>query len=347
MPPRSWGWWTEQKLDILGAYLGAFTRASKTAGQTVYLDLFAGRPDNVSRDRDPRVIRGSARRALETQPPLTTMRFFELESRAERLKQRLAAEYPDRAGAFKVVPGDCNVTIGAVLAELGDLNWAPTFAFLDQQSTEVHWTTIEALARHKRPDKWKTEIWLLCANGLLPRGLKVRMEDIDTAFGETMNRMFGTDVWIDALSGMRDEMLSPAQFRGELTNLMRWRLERDLGYKTTLDFQVTNTGGSEIFNMIFATDHEAGEKIMSDLYNSARRLQPALRRRAQLQRKQEREEEKGTFGLFDVVDVASPGPSVAPLYEIHPSPGLPHEPYRLPGHVARHALRPARPVSEE
>ena len=166
MPPRSWGWWTQQKLDILGAYLGAFTRASKTASQTVYLDLFAGRPDNVSRDRDPRVIRGSARRALETQPPLTTMRFFELESRAERLKQRLAAEYPDRAGTFKVVPGDCNVTIGAVLAELDDLNWAPTFAFLDQQSTEVHWATIEALARHKRPDKWKTEIWLLFANGL-------------------------------------------------------------------------------------------------------------------------------------------------------------------------------------
>jgi len=345
--PRSWGWWTEQKLDILGAYLSAFTRASKKAGQTVYLDLFAGQPDNVSRDRDPRIIRGSARRALEIRPPLTTMRFFELESQAERLKQRLASEYPDRADAFKVVPGDCNATIGAVLAELAGLNWAPTFAFLDQQSTEVHWTTIEALARHKRPDKWKTEIWLLCANGLLPRGLKVRMEDIDTAFGETMNRMFGTDVWVDALNGMRERMLSPCEFRGELTNLMRWRLERDLGYKTTLDFQVTNTGGSEIFNMIFATDHEAGEKIMSDLYNSARRLQPELRRRAQLQRKQEREEEKGTFGLFDLVDVASPCQSAASLYEIHPVPEPPHEPYRLPGRVARHAVRPTWPVSGE
>jgi hypothetical protein len=47
--PRSWGWWTEQKLDILGDYLAAFTTACKRAGQTVYLDLFAGQPDNVER----------------------------------------------------------------------------------------------------------------------------------------------------------------------------------------------------------------------------------------------------------------------------------------------------------
>jgi hypothetical protein len=38
---------------------------------------------------------------------------------------------------------------------------------------------------------------------------------------------------------------------------MRYRLERDLGYKSTLDFQVTNPGGSEIFNMIFATDNKS------------------------------------------------------------------------------------------
>jgi three-Cys-motif partner protein len=73
--PRSWGWWTEQKLDILGDYLAAFTTACKRAGQTVYLDLFAGQPDNVSRDGAGRVIRGSARRALDTQPPLSVLRF--------------------------------------------------------------------------------------------------------------------------------------------------------------------------------------------------------------------------------------------------------------------------------
>jgi three-Cys-motif partner protein len=341
MADRSWGWWTEQKLDILNAYLSGFTRASAKARQTVYLDLFAGRPDNVSRGRQPRVIRGSARIALETQPPLTHLRFFELAPHAASLERRLKAEYPSRASAFKVVPGDCNATINATLAELASLNWAPTFAFLDQQSTEVHWSTIEALARHKRPDKWKTEIWILCASGLLPRGLRIRQDDIDESFAAERNRMFGTEIWIDSLTARREGLLTPAEFRDELTNLMRWQLQHILGYRTTLDFQVTNTGGSEIFNMIFATDNVAGEKIMSDVYKSALRRQPELKRRAQLQRRQQRLEKDGIDGLFDMTDLSSADATPPPPFQVQALSEPPHNPYRLPGHTPRHATGPA------
>src|SRR5689334_9836363 len=61
--------------------------------------------------------------------------------------------------------------------------------------------------------------------------------------------------------------------------MMRWRLEKYLGYKTTLGFKVTNTNGQGIFDMIFATDHWAGEKIMTDLYSAAMRRQPGLRQK--------------------------------------------------------------------
>ena len=111
MPPRSWGWWTEQKLDILGDYLAAFNKASAAARTTVYLDLFAGQAQNVSRSRTEHLIRGSARRALETKPPFTVLRFFELASRATELKAALDAEYPDSRDRFNAVPGDCNATI--------------------------------------------------------------------------------------------------------------------------------------------------------------------------------------------------------------------------------------------
>jgi hypothetical protein len=47
---RPWGFWTESKLDMLSAYLPAFTTASKRSPSTVYLDLFAGQVTNVSRD---------------------------------------------------------------------------------------------------------------------------------------------------------------------------------------------------------------------------------------------------------------------------------------------------------
>ena len=328
MAPRSWGWWTEQKLDILGDYLAAFTKASKRAGTTVYLDLFAGRPDNVSRDRDQRQIHGSARRALDTQPPLSVLRFFELEATARHLDTALRVAYPRRIGDFQVVPGDCNITITSALAELADLNWAPTFAFLDQQSTEVRWPTIEALARHKRPDKWKTELWLLCASGLLPRGLRLHNQEIDSSVAEQMTGMFGTDIWLEALTARRQQKLDGPEFRRELTNLMRWRLEKHLGYKATLTFHVTNTGGSEIFDMIFATDHQAGKKIMTDLYAAARRRQSVLREKARLRRRQDREEEHGAQGLFDLVELA-PQTTANTGFQIQSVDEPPHPPFRM------------------
>lgn len=326
--PRSWGWWTEQKLDILGDYLTAFTRASTRARETVYLDLFAGQSDNVSRGRQARVIRGSACRALDTQPPLTHLRFFELAPHAANLEQALRAEYPTRSKDFKVVPGDCNITIVGALRELAPLNWAPTFAFLDQQSTEVNWSTIERLAQHKRSDKPKTELWLLCANGLLPRGLRIRTDRIDTTVVEKMTKMFGTNIWLDALNAVRGNQMSAAQFREELTNLMRWRLEHDLGYRTTLDFQVTNTGGSEIFSMIFATDHWAGEKIMTDLYAAAERRRPELQKRAQLEQQQIRLEKQGIYGLFDMTEVAPMPERSSRGFKVTHQSTPPHPPYR-------------------
>ncbi|WP_405086427.1 three-Cys-motif partner protein TcmP [Microbispora sp. NBC_01389] len=299
--PRDWGWWTEQKLDILSDYLAAFTKASTRAGTTVYLDLFAGQSENISRERTGHVIRGSARRALDTSPPFSVLRFFELTPNASDLDHALRSEYPNRD--FRVVPGDCNQTIDQVLHELRPVNWAPTFAFLDQQSTEVKWDTLERLANHKRANKPKVELWLLCASGLLPRGLRLRRSEIDDNVANQMSLMFGTEQWREALAATREGDLTGAEFRDELTNLMRWRLERDLGYKATRVFKVTNTRGSEIFDMIFATDHWVGDKIMRAVYSKAASRQGALRERARQHRKQSREEKAGHVGLFDVDEV--------------------------------------------
>ena len=76
MAERPWGFWTESKLDMLSAYLPAFTTASKQrARSTVYLDLFAGQAANISRETG-RAIEGSLLRALRTDPPFTVLRDY-------------------------------------------------------------------------------------------------------------------------------------------------------------------------------------------------------------------------------------------------------------------------------
>jgi three-Cys-motif partner protein len=174
--PRSWGYWTEGKLDILARYLDRFTMTTKyKADARIYLDAFAGEGIGTSRTTRTR-FEGSARIGLKvSDPPFDRCYFFELGDKAAELERELTRDFPGRE--IRIRPGDCNDTIPAALAELrrDNLGWAPTFAFLDPDGMELRWATIKALAIHKRlrqpPSKTKVELWLLFPSGGLLRNL--------------------------------------------------------------------------------------------------------------------------------------------------------------------------------
>jgi len=322
MSSRTWGYWTEQKLEMLAEYLPRFTTASHRAGKTIYLDLFAGDTTNISRTSGD-VIEGSPRIALRTNPPFSVVRLFELPRQAARLQAELQSEFPGRD--LRVVPGNCNQTIHQVLSELRAASWAPTFALVDQYAAEVSWSTLKALADFKRGRKFKVEMWLLFAHGMLPRALGG--DDLDAAlrYSNRVTDMFGDDSWLQAYYAWQRGLLSPTDFREELANLMRWRLEHALGYKVTHEFEMKNTVGSPIYRMIFATDNEAGDRIMSHIYGTAAAKRPKMQAeaRAAAQAVREAQGKVTQPGLFDplpraVKDVA--------LYVHEP----PHPPYELP-----------------
>jgi three-Cys-motif partner protein len=321
--PRTWGYWTEQKLSMLAAYLPAFSTASQKSSRILYLDLFAGQDRNLSRTTgEP--ISGSPRVALDTTPRFSKMIFFELPGQAERLEAELRGSFPGRD--FEVIAGDCNDTIGGVLRRLKSAgwDWAPTFVLLDQQAAEIRWATLEAVAKFKHTSRSKAELWLLFAPSMLPRGLaSVGPQDAER-FAARVNAMFGNDLWRDAYAARKQGLLTGAELRDELLNLMRWRIEKDLGYRTTHSFAMKNTKGTDIYEMIFATDHSAGEKIMSHIYGKAAQAQPRMRADAVAKMEAEKEEKSGIMSLF------GPLPRLidtAPHYKHEP----PREPYRLAG----------------
>jgi three-Cys-motif partner protein len=291
---RSWGYWTKGKLDVLRRYLAAFTTASKRVDERIYLDLFAGQSSNIERfTLEP--IDGSARIALATDdPPFTRLRFFEMAPRAARLREQIRTDYPGR-DAF-VLEGDCNNNVGTALAGLAQWNWAPTFAFIDPNGPHFRWTTIEALAAFKKPGLSKVELWIL-----FPAGLAARMLPVDGGVRDTdaalLTAMFGTDAWMDIYRGRLDGLLGAREAREQYVNLMRWRLEKDLGYQFTAELDVVNEQGVSLYHMIFATDHEAGERIMTDLYRKAADEFPEMRRQARERRRQRQEQAQGIFRL--------------------------------------------------
>jgi three-Cys-motif partner protein len=293
---RYWGFWTRGKLELLRRYLDAFTTTTKNkATERLYLDIFGGQPENRDRLTED-LLDGSARISLSIDdPPFTRLRFLELEPYATRLRTALQKDFSGRD--FEVIPGDCNTTIHAVLQELAHLSWAPTFAFIDPNGPDTHWSTIEALARFKRKDRPKTEIWLLLAAGMfirmLPTDGSVRREDADR-----LTKMYGTDQWTAIYDARVAGRLTPGDARDEYVNLMQWRLEQVLGYTWTHPLEVFNEQGSSIYHMIFATDHPLGTKIMTNLYTTALAEFPAMRQAARQHRARIEAEAEGIHTLF-------------------------------------------------
>jgi three-Cys-motif partner protein len=306
---RTWGYWTQLKLGMLRDYLSQFAVVSKAQSERIYLDAFAGEGDG--RDRlTGEEFHGSARIALDVGDGtgFTRFRYFELGPKAAELKTALQADYPDRD--IRVYAGDCNVTIPRALAELKELNWAPTFAFVDPDGMEVAWETLAALADHKRgyraasstkPEN-KVEIWMLFPSAGIMRTLALDAETLPDRDIARATRLFGTERWRSIYELRRSEQMAAKQSREEYVNLMRWRLEQDLGYRYTHPFELRNTAGAPLYHMILATDNDAGTRIMSAIYTNAAKTVPEMRQQA-------RDRRQGQQAFTFDIDVAAEQPS--------------------------------------
>jgi three-Cys-motif partner protein len=283
-PGRSWGYWTRAKLQMLSDYLAGFATASKGQAERVYLDAFAGEGSGLDRLTGEE-FPGSARIALEAgeSAGFTRFRYFEKgQRRAGDLEAQLQRDYLDRD--IKVYEGDCNKTIPDALAELKALNWAPTFAFVDPDGMEVAWDTLRVLADHKRgyrssgstKPEYKVELWMLFPTSGTVRTLALKEEKVSDADIARATRLFGTDGWKPIHELRVGGSISGAEAREEYVNLMRWRLEHVLRYRFAHPFELKNTKGSTLYHMIFATDSDAGTRIMAAIYANAAKRLPAM-----------------------------------------------------------------------
>jgi three-Cys-motif partner protein len=110
---------TELKLSIVEAYLRAFTKALRGKFPELwYVDAFAGtgeRTERVAADRFGLVAegivtrRGSAKIALDVDPPFDRLIFVEQRPRAVEALRELRSQHPKRN--IDVIAGDANIEI--------------------------------------------------------------------------------------------------------------------------------------------------------------------------------------------------------------------------------------------
>ena len=200
------GNWTQEKLARLRKYLDAYMKIMgkrRDYFKVAYIDAFAGTGYRTQKQEsspqkallpeftatEQEFLDGSARIALQTQPPFDTYIFIEKDPQRALELGELRKEYSQFD--IRIVNADAN----RYLQELCEKRWHKHRAvlFLDPYGMQVEWRTIEAIAHTQAID-----LWILFPLGIAVNRLLRKDGQIDEADSKRLDTFFGTHDWYDA-----------------------------------------------------------------------------------------------------------------------------------------------------
>jgi three-Cys-motif partner protein len=189
------GPWTVEKLDALRAYLIGYAQALKNQPfRRYYIDAFAGTGDRAVKRQEAASLmeipeldvmtNGSARLALEIEPPFDRYIFIEKRRRRSSALEHLKSEFSDRT--MEILNEDANEAVRRICR---DTNWRSNRAvlFLDPYGMQVFWETLVDVAATEAID-----LWMLYPTGMGLNRLLTKDGDIPSEWQETLDRSLGT-----------------------------------------------------------------------------------------------------------------------------------------------------------
>ncbi len=222
------GPWTIIKLDILGKYLNFYTKALRAQPFDLrYIDAFAGTGECFIKDTSSGAktqIRGSAKIALDVQPPFGALDF--IDSKRSHFKQieKLTGAHPNGRAA-NLWHEDANIAVKQICAEEDWEKWRGVL-FIDPYGMAAQWKTLEAVAATQAVDVW----YLLPIGGII-RQLARNFSNVDGPKQASLDAIFGTHDWFDAFYKTSDQLdlfnAEPGLHRHmEIDEIERWVTQR-------------------------------------------------------------------------------------------------------------------------
>jgi three-Cys-motif partner protein len=282
---RFGGDWTQAKLDVIVAYLTAYTTAlDKTPFRTAYVDAFAGSGYRSGRrgsddatselllpltaDEPQELLAGSARIALTTTPRFHRYIFIEKDAtRCSELGQ-LAKEFPELASDVEIRRADANEAI----RDLCSKNWSRRRAvlFLDPYGMQVEWTTIVAIAATHAID-----LWVLFPLGVGVNRLVTRSGEIPESWRHRLDVMLGCRDWYDAFYSTErsptlfgDEMLTRVKAGTDVIGqYFNDRLRTVFADVAARPRVLSNSKNCPLYLLCFAVGNTAGAPIALRIAN--------------------------------------------------------------------------------
>jgi three-Cys-motif partner protein len=277
---------TERKLSCLRAYLSAYSTALKTQRFCrIYIDAFAGtgsrtetRPalpffGQTSETTEEVTTPGSARIALEVDPPFHSVVLIEQDPKKTSTLKNAVSEYPGNRAHVR--EGDANEIVQRICARY---DWHREkmrgVIFLDPYGMEVSWKTVEAIANTKALDCW----YFFPLSGLYRNAPRDSLK-FDQFKTDALTRVFGTESWRQEWYEAKDEqydLLGKLAAGGtriaDVDRIEEWvhnRLKSVFKGTVLKPLRLKHSNGAPMASLFFAVSNPkpAAVKVASDIAN--------------------------------------------------------------------------------
>jgi three-Cys-motif partner protein len=263
------GYWSELKLEIIGAYASAYSKilTSKKLPH-IYVDAFAGAGQHISRSSGE-TISGSPTIALAIDPPFREYHFIDLSSAKVGNLQRLAGS---RRGV-RIYEGDCNkVLVEQIFPTLAYESRRRALCLLDPYGLDLEWKvilqagqlgTVDMFLNFPVMDMNRTALW----------------RNPDRVAPDMVARM--TTYWGDESDWRKAAYTTERSLFGELekesndvvARAFQRRLRKVAGFKRVPDpLPMRNSIGAIVYYLFFASQVDVAERIVVDIFNKFRNV---------------------------------------------------------------------------
>jgi three-Cys-motif partner protein len=281
------------KLSLVERYLSAFTTAPRGKFKELwYIDAFAGTGERTvklaARDSDLfdaaqeeqiERHRGSARIAIETEPPFDRLIFMDKDPRHCEALRKLRTGHPARQ--IDILEGDSNSAIKEVV-QGSSWNGIRAVMFLDPYGMSVDWQTLEFVRATEAIDVW----YLVSLAGLFRQAAR-RADAVDESKRTALTRMLGNSDWESAWykRTQHDDLFGDGDMEHsriadvEAMESYVWKRLRELFPRVLKPLRLKDSRGIPQFALFFVISNpelkaiRLATKIASHILNSGRSSQ--------------------------------------------------------------------------
>ncbi len=253
----------------MSAYVTATKRIRHS--DVCFMDLFAGSGKDRSRETGE-IVDGSPLLAMDLYPGFRKFIFVDIDPNNTRQLWEFIFERK-LADISRVIAGDCNKVIDQALQSVPKAG--ATFCFIDPAGVDVEWITIRRIARHKPPNQRKIELFILFPYDMALVRMLVREGTPGEAWGPQVERKITLAMpddmrWRRVHKDRNDGVIDPPEARRRFVYLY-WMGLRKLGYRYVVRPKLLRSPrGNPLYFLFFASDHPAGERIMSHVLQKPR-----------------------------------------------------------------------------